>query len=932
MLYDWIASQQEKRLRPHMTTIIDLIQLSEFGEVDQEITFSFVPLWALDEKGEAELKELEARTDMAYIDGGVLHPEEVRESVASDPDSRYASIDVQDVPDLKQEEMAGLDPGAGGGQKGIGKPPQMPDGEGGEPGGGGSGGGPETGGGQEEDMDLGGDPEEIEENLTPFEQRVRAREERALTRLDPDHLLKRRENKRQLAEQALRAEEDNRPYKERVAARAERHVRGEGPFYDRARTRARTGEGRLNPDYLRNRRLGHDSPFVVGNDWEETKHSRGEGGKFIKGGPGTGVDPGNEDHRNRLPPEMQQFHEGMGKVAQKYGFKQIGMSSDPAQVHKMWKRPETGLKNPFGGERLHFYPKHDNGTNLCEHRNLKGERHLGNGGPEEVEAFLKNKGADDQDINWGSEEPFADFVPTKDEAQFEESKHPRDKGGKFATSPGGGEGGSAEPKTKAGQKKKHMIGEMLAKGTTPKEILAATGWKAVSMPAAAKALGVELEKYKENGVTKYKSVQQKLGGEPKAPPKQKLEDWEKGAAAKELNEMIDLSGMGYLYSISDVKDAKAHSDKFKSVVNKYGLSDQDVLDLVGHGAETSTKMPNKTPLAELTNSQHVIAVASIQQNFGTQLGEVKTLEDVANAKKHNPDFASTVSWYDLSDEDALILVKEAQEQAMVEPAGPKSLKLEDLIKTGSAKGSNPGGIYIDEDGKKYYVKLTDEAHAQNEILAGQLYELTGAKTKKYVPLEGGKGIASEFIKLDKDNAKNFTAAERKEAQLDFATHAWLANWDAAGLNDDNQVIANGKPMTVDVGGALEYRAQGTPKGVAFGDKVTEWDSMRNPDVNKENAKLFGDMTPEQLKESVDRVSKVTDDQIWNAVNAMVGKDNNAKIALTAKLQKRRNDLVNRANVEFEAKGGKPAVPPPPPVPVKTVPNPIGHLDYDQAGV
>src|SRR5260221_11329229 len=99
MLYDWIASQQEKRLRPHMTTIIDLIQLSEFGEVDQEITFSFVPLWALDEKGEAELKELEARTDMAYIDGGVLHPEEVRESVASDPDSRYASIDVQDVPD-----------------------------------------------------------------------------------------------------------------------------------------------------------------------------------------------------------------------------------------------------------------------------------------------------------------------------------------------------------------------------------------------------------------------------------------------------------------------------------------------------------------------------------------------------------------------------------------------------------------------------------------------------------------------------------------------------------------------------------------------------------------------------------------------------------------------------------------------------------------
>jgi DNA topoisomerase VI subunit B len=54
--------------------------------------------------------------------------------------------------------------------------------------------------------------------------------------------------------------------------------------------------------------------------------------------------------------------------------------------------------------------------------------------------------------------------------------------------------------------KKHLIQELLIRGTTPKEILAATGWKAVSMPAAARSVNLELRKYDEGGVTKYKGV------------------------------------------------------------------------------------------------------------------------------------------------------------------------------------------------------------------------------------------------------------------------------------------------------------------------------------------------------------------------------------------------------------------------------------------
>src|SRR5258708_29156646 len=78
MFYDWILASQERRIRPNLTTIIDLVQISEFGQVDQEITFMFEPLMQLDEKGAAEVREIEARTAVSYVDSGVLDPAEVR--------------------------------------------------------------------------------------------------------------------------------------------------------------------------------------------------------------------------------------------------------------------------------------------------------------------------------------------------------------------------------------------------------------------------------------------------------------------------------------------------------------------------------------------------------------------------------------------------------------------------------------------------------------------------------------------------------------------------------------------------------------------------------------------------------------------------------------------------------------------------------------
>ena len=112
--YDWVGAYQEKFFRQHLTTVIDLVQLSLWGEVDQDITFGFESLWSLDEKAQAEINKIDAETGASLVDTGVVSPEEERERLAADPNSKYQSLDASDVPDLREEEEAGLVPEGGG--------------------------------------------------------------------------------------------------------------------------------------------------------------------------------------------------------------------------------------------------------------------------------------------------------------------------------------------------------------------------------------------------------------------------------------------------------------------------------------------------------------------------------------------------------------------------------------------------------------------------------------------------------------------------------------------------------------------------------------------------------------------------------------------------------------------------------------------------
>jgi uncharacterized protein len=209
----------------------------------------------------------------------------------------------------------------------------------------------------------------------------------------------------------------------------------------------------------------------------------------------------------------------------------------------------------------------------------------------------------------------------------------------------------------------------------------------------------------------------------------------------------------------------------------------------------------------------------------------------------------------------------------------------DLKKIGGKMGSNEGGTFEDKSGAKFYIKRPEsKAHVKNELAAARLYELAGVNTLDYREVEGGNHVATALEKLDKKNVADLTPEERKEAQRDFMVHAWLSNWDAAGTGGDNQGVLNGKVTTLDVGGSLRFRAQGGPKGAAFGPKVSEIETMRDPSKSYDAAKLFGKMNEDDLTASAKRVTSIPDEAIRKAA----GDDELAEVLIA-----RKNDVAKR---------------------------------------
>ncbi|MGZ5016920.1 MAG: hypothetical protein ACXV8U_14165 [Methylobacter sp.] len=212
-----------------------------------------------------------------------------------------------------------------------------------------------------------------------------------------------------------------------------------------------------------------------------------------------------------------------------------------------------------------------------------------------------------------------------------------------------------------------------------------------------------------------------------------------------------------------------------------------------------------------------------------------------------------------------------------------------MQRVGGQFGTNPAGVFQDGNGRRYYVKtLESPAHARNEMIAAKLYQLAGAPTLTYVNTTATDQIATEWVELDKKSIAHLSQSERKQAQRWFGVHAWTANWDAAGFNGDNQGVINGKVLTLDVGGALEFRAQGDPKGKAFGTRVDELDMLRSDDGNPHAVKLFADMSPGDIRQAIRVVVRIPDEKIRQIII-----DSGGGHALADKMIARKADMAGR---------------------------------------
>lgn len=107
--YDFITGRQNRVLKPIIKTMLEVIQLSTWGKIDDSLTFEFAPLYEPTPSEIEELRKSKAETDKTYIDSGVLSQQDIRSIIVNEPESRYASIEDELPEDLEQvdEEVEG---------------------------------------------------------------------------------------------------------------------------------------------------------------------------------------------------------------------------------------------------------------------------------------------------------------------------------------------------------------------------------------------------------------------------------------------------------------------------------------------------------------------------------------------------------------------------------------------------------------------------------------------------------------------------------------------------------------------------------------------------------------------------------------------------------------------------------------------------------
>ena len=187
-------------------------------------------------------------------------------------------------------------------------------------------------------------------------------------------------------------------------------------------------------------------------------------------------------------------------------------------------------------------------------------------------------------------------------------------------------------------------------------------------------------------------------------------------------------------------------------------------------------------------------------------------------------------------------------------------------------GTTGAWLVAEKTGKRrQYVAKGGNSDAQirSEFAANQLYRKAGVRVPK-TEFVGGEQVASyvgdrhyarplgDYLRRVGDGWEPVDETEiewleaRDELREGFAVDAWLANWDVLGLDMDNVLVTANRYVEpkeenldvetyrVDNGGALAFRAMGSPKGEKWGPAASEIERLRKP--GRSAAVVFGGLS------------------------------------------------------------------------------------------
>ncbi|MDE2434719.1 MAG: DUF1073 domain-containing protein [Sphingomonadales bacterium] len=106
VFYDAIMAYNERVCAPALRTLLDVVQLSVFGKIEDDIAFEFESLWEMSDKDKADVRKSDAEADVGYINAGVVDAEEVRERLRNDETSLFHGVDLSGPPPEPQVDMS----------------------------------------------------------------------------------------------------------------------------------------------------------------------------------------------------------------------------------------------------------------------------------------------------------------------------------------------------------------------------------------------------------------------------------------------------------------------------------------------------------------------------------------------------------------------------------------------------------------------------------------------------------------------------------------------------------------------------------------------------------------------------------------------------------------------------------------------------------